>query len=73
MPDEPPFNPLDKRNLGVSVAQALLAQPVLPLAILAPFTGAGIYVIYYVNTYANVGRRNARSPIVCVARTNGQR
>lgn len=51
MPDEPPFNPLDKRNLGVSVAQALLAQPVLPLAILAPFTGAGIYVIYYVGNY----------------------
>ncbi|MDQ2807025.1 MAG: hypothetical protein M3Z04_08970 [Chloroflexota bacterium] len=42
MPDEPPFNPLDKRNLGVSVAQALLARPVLPLAALAPFTGAAV-------------------------------
>ncbi len=52
MPDVPPFNPLDKRNLGVSVAQALLARPVLPLAALAPFTGAGIYAIYYAGGYA---------------------
>ena len=52
MSDDSPFNPLDKRNLGVSVAQALLARPVLPLTALAPFRGAGIYVIYYAGVYA---------------------
>ena len=42
-----PFNPLDKRNLGESVANALLARPVTSLKQLQPFTGAGVYAIYY--------------------------
>jgi hypothetical protein len=42
-----PFNPLDKRNLGESVANALLARPVVPLKQLQPFAGAGVYAIYY--------------------------
>lgn len=42
-----PFNPLDKRHLGESVGQAMLRQPVMPLAELASFEGAGIYAIYY--------------------------
>lgn len=42
-----PFNPLDKRNLGESVANALLARPVASLGQLQPFTGAGVYAIYY--------------------------
>ncbi|MHB0974062.1 MAG: Eco29kI family restriction endonuclease [Thiobacillus sp.] len=42
-----PFNPLDKRNLGESVANALLARPVASLNQLQPFTGAGVYAIYY--------------------------
>jgi hypothetical protein len=49
-PDPPrriePFNPLDKRNLGESVAEAMLLQPVGLLPPL-PFIGAGIYAIYY--------------------------
>lgn len=49
---QPPFNPLDKLNLGDSVAAALLQQPVAPLPKprnRAPvkFHGAGIYAIYY--------------------------
>jgi hypothetical protein len=44
----PPYNPLDKTNLGKSVADALLARPVGPLPPPATFAGAGIYVIYYV-------------------------
>jgi hypothetical protein len=42
----PPFNPLDKTNLGRGVADALLVQPVV---VLPPpeLVGAGIYVIYY--------------------------
>ncbi len=42
-----PFNPLDKRHLGESVGQAMLRQPVIPMATLENFEGAGIYAIYY--------------------------
>jgi len=42
-----PFNPLDKRHLGESVGQAMLRQPVTPMAELARFDGAGVYAIYY--------------------------
>ena len=46
-----PFNPLDKRHLGESVGQAMLRQPVVPLAGLEAFDGAGIYAIYYVGDF----------------------
>lgn len=42
-----PYNPLDKRNLGKSVAEALLDAEAYPLGALPNFEGAGIYVIYY--------------------------
>lgn len=42
-----PFNPLDKKNLGASVAEALLTKEAHPLADLPVFEGAGIYAIYY--------------------------
>jgi hypothetical protein len=48
---EQPYNPLDKRNLGVSVADALLAKVVEPLPPTEAFIGAGIYAIYYVGNY----------------------
>ncbi|HEY1016643.1 MAG TPA: Eco29kI family restriction endonuclease [Herpetosiphonaceae bacterium] len=44
------FNPLDKRNLGISVANQLLMQPLSPLPPV-PFEGAGIYAIYYSAVY----------------------
>ena len=47
MRQETPFNPLDKKNLGVSVADALLERDFSPLPPDAPFIGAGIYAIYY--------------------------
>lgn len=47
MSDPLPYNPLDKLNLGKSVAEALLHQPKAFLGELEPFSGAGIYVIYY--------------------------
>lgn len=47
----PPFNPLDKANLGKSVAEALLAQPVQPLIGLKKFEGSGIYAIYYAGNF----------------------
>lgn len=42
-----PYNPLEKFNLGVSVAEAMLAKPAQSLGGLSAFTGAGIYAIYY--------------------------
>ncbi len=51
MRNEIPYNPLDKRNLGVSVADALLAKPVEPLPPSEAFIGAGIYAIYYTGDF----------------------
>lgn len=56
-----PFNPLDRKNLGASVAEALLFQAVHPLGALADFSGAGIYAIYYtgdLKPYAELAKRN---------------
>lgn len=46
-----PFNPLDKVNLGASVAEALLARPSIALEELSEFRGAGVYAIYYSGGY----------------------
>lgn len=46
-----PYNPLDKRNLGGSVAEALPACSVRPLGDLETFAGAGIYAIYYTGNF----------------------
>jgi Eco29kI restriction endonuclease. len=46
-----PFNPLDKRNLGESVAGALLKQSLGPLPPKGKFLGAGIYTIYYIGAF----------------------
>lgn len=56
-----PFNPLDKKNLGASVAEALLASKLYPLGALPAFPGAGIYAIYYKGAfapYAEISKRN---------------
>jgi len=52
MKTEVPYNPLDKKNLGISVADALLAQPIVSLPPFEKFIGAGIYAIYYVGDFA---------------------
>lgn len=44
---DPPFNPLDKRNLGTSVANALIGQERSPLPPSERFAAAGVYAIYY--------------------------
>ncbi len=51
MSPEPPFNPLDKKNLGKSVAEALLDRDGSALPPLEPFDGAGIYAIYYAGDF----------------------
>lgn len=61
MADILPFNPLDKKNLGASVAEALLAGKVHPMSSIPQFLGAGVYVIYYAgdfSPYAELSRRN---------------
>lgn len=58
-----PYNPLDKRNLGVSAATAMLeteAQPLPP----AKFIGAGVYAIYYrgdFEPYRTISELNSQS------------
>lgn len=57
-----PFNPLDKTNLGESVAEAMLQQPVHPLPPPEPFIGAGIYALYYegdFELYKEIARQNS--------------
>lgn len=56
-----PFNPLDKKNLGASVAEAMLARKVQPLGSLPEFKGAGIYALYYSGdfpAYQELARQN---------------
>ncbi len=46
-----PYNPLDKTNIGRSVAEAMLARPIEVLLELQPFDGAGVYALYYVGQF----------------------
>lgn len=47
MIEDTSYNPLDKRNLGKSVADALLERTLHALPPEETFVGAGIYAIYY--------------------------
>ncbi len=57
-----PYNPLDRKNLGASVADAMLARPVHPLADLPSFNGAGIYAIYYTGSFMPYSKLVERNP-----------
>jgi hypothetical protein len=50
-----PFNPLDKRNLGESVAESLLETTAVALPP-EPFIGAGVYALYYTGTFVPYAR-----------------
>ena len=52
MSEQKPYNPLDKRNLGASVAEALLERTPIPLGQLQQFIGAGLYAIYYTGNFS---------------------
>lgn len=61
MSEKTPYNPLDKRNLGVSVAEALLSRKAVLLGKVKRLKGAGIYVIYYAGdfpAYEEIAKRN---------------
>jgi hypothetical protein len=49
---EKPYNPLDRTNLGNSVADALLSRDLTPLGHIEHFEGAGIYAIYYTGKFS---------------------
>ena len=57
-----PFNPLDKKNLGASVAEALVTSTAYALGEVPPFSGVGIYAIYYCGDfkpYQRIAQQNA--------------
>lgn len=56
MSNHVPYNPLEKVNLGISVAEAMLSQPVHPLGDIPLFSGAGIYAIYYRGAHPAYGK-----------------
>lgn len=60
-----PFNPLERKHLGASVAQEMLRQPAVPLGNLPKFEGAGVYAIYYkgdFKPYAELAKVNKKAP-----------
>jgi hypothetical protein len=57
-----PFNPLEKKHLGESVALALLSQPLHPLPLSNRFEGAGVYAIYYAGDHRLYRRLKASGP-----------
>ena len=63
MNQEEIYNPLDKINLGESVADAMLERRPTRLPLTDSFMGAGIYAIYYVGDlaiYKEIAKRNRR-------------
>lgn len=60
-----PFNPLAKRNLAASIAEALLESDPVPLGAVPTFKGTGVYAIYY------TGSNPAYAPL-SAANQNGQ-
>lgn len=59
--DPPVYNPLDRKNLGISVADALLKSDPVPLRNFPRFRGAGIYALYYTGehpAYGEIAKRN---------------
>lgn len=63
-----PFNPLNKKNLGLSVADAMLEKPIEPLPPQNAFKGAGIYAIYYTGdfpAYKRIAELNKNKKFTC--------
>jgi hypothetical protein len=47
----PPYNPLDRVELGKSVERALLSRELVSLPPAARFPGAGVYALYYIGDF----------------------
>lgn len=64
-----PYNPLEKENLGKSVADSLVSQTPVPLRKIGRFEGAGVYAIYYAgdfDAYAELGKWNRREDVTLI-------
>lgn len=61
MDEKPPFNPLDKANLGRAIVEALLASQAKGLDDVPGFLGAGIYAIYYRGPFEAYGPLSPRN------------
>lgn len=64
MPEYKLFDPLSYANLGASVADALLERDPVPMTAIPPFTGEGVYAIYYLGdfpAYSKISEANADS------------
>jgi Eco29kI restriction endonuclease len=51
-----PYNPLEKENLGKSVADSLINQKPVALGSLERFSGAGVYAIYYAGDFESYSK-----------------
>lgn len=62
-----PYNPLDKRNLGESITDAMLET--MPSSLPPnPFIGAGVYALYYIGSfpaYAKLAEKNRDGKYLC--------
>lgn len=61
------FNPLEKKNLALSIANALEETDAISLGELAPFAGAGVYALYYTGdfpSYEPLAAANRIAPLV---------
>lgn len=68
METQEPFNPLNKKNLGFSVAEAMLDKRAGPLPPTSAFEGAGIYAIYYTGAfpaYNQIADKNKNNKFSC--------
>lgn len=57
------YNPLDRKNLGESIANALLRVKARPLTDIEELVGAGVYALYYTGkfrAYLEVSERNSK-------------
>lgn len=68
METQEPFNPLNKKNLGFSVAEAMLQKEAEPLPPASSFLGAGVYALYYIGdfpAYRAIAEKNKNNKFDC--------
>lgn len=61
----PSFNPLDYSALSTSLADALMASPLVPLDSIEPFYGYGVYALFYTGdmpAYSVLAKQNRHQP-----------
>ena len=59
-----PYDPVDKKNLAEGIVRRIGAQPAHPMPPNGNFTGAGVYLLYYVGkfpAYSPIAKANTKS------------